>query len=225
MAVELDHSFTTSKPDDESFAAITDLERVVPAVQGGSVLETTGPDSVKAEILVKMGAMSMTFTGTVEVTEKDADDHRAVLTVKSREAGGQGHANATVTFALAKRTPRSPARRPPWARASSRACSTRSSRTSRRGWATSEAMARVVMRAVRPGEVPYDGGTAVQEDADRPAFRGNGPDDYVCVECGNVLAESMHEMQMTYKVRVRCGRCSTINVSATDVHEPGLRKH
>ena len=100
MAVELDHSFTTTKPIDESFAAITDLERVVPAVQGGSVLETTGPDSVKAEIQVKMGAMSMKFTGTVEVTEKDEADHRAVLTVKAREAGGQGHANATATFAL-----------------------------------------------------------------------------------------------------------------------------
>jgi carbon monoxide dehydrogenase subunit G len=100
MAVELDHSFTMSKPIDESFAAITDLERLVPCVQGGSVLETTGPDSVKAEILVKMGAMSMKFTGTVEVTEKDEADHRAVLTVKSREAGGQGHANATATFTL-----------------------------------------------------------------------------------------------------------------------------
>ena len=100
MAVELDHSFTTSKPIDASFGAITDLERVVPAVQGGSVLETTGPDSVKAEILVKMGAMSMKFTGTVEVTEKDEADRRAVLTIKSREAGGQGHANATVTFGL-----------------------------------------------------------------------------------------------------------------------------
>ena len=101
MAVELDHSFTTSKPIDENFAAVTDLERVVPAVQGGRVVEATGPNAVKAEILVKMGAMSMTFTGTVEVTEKDESDHRAVLTVKSREAGGQGHANATVTFALA----------------------------------------------------------------------------------------------------------------------------
>jgi len=100
MAVELDHSFTTAKPLDESFAAITDLERVVPAVQGGSVVETTSPDSVKAQILVKMGAMSMTFAGTVEVTEKDEADHRAVLTVKAREAGGQGHANATATFAL-----------------------------------------------------------------------------------------------------------------------------
>jgi DNA-directed RNA polymerase subunit RPC12/RpoP len=86
-------------------------------------------------------------------------------------------------------------------------------------------MARVVMRKVREGEVPFDGGTAVQEDVDRPVFRGNGPDDYVCAECGNVLAVSMHEVQMTYKVRVRCARCSTVNVSATDVHDPGLRRH
>jgi uncharacterized protein len=100
MAIELDHPFTTAKPLDESFAAILDLERVVPAVEGGRVLEATGPESVKAEILLRMGAMSMKFVGTVEVVEQDADAHRAVLRVKSREAGGQGHANADVTFAL-----------------------------------------------------------------------------------------------------------------------------
>ena len=44
------------------------------------------------------------------------------------------------------------------------------------------------MREIREGEVPQDGGTAIQEDPDRPVFHGNGPDDYVCVECGNVLA-------------------------------------
>jgi carbon monoxide dehydrogenase subunit G len=100
MAVELDHPFSTSKPIDESWASILDLERVVPCVEGGSVLEQTSPTAVKAEILVKMGAMSMTFTGTVEVTEQDAAAHSAVMVVKSREAGGQGHANATVTFNL-----------------------------------------------------------------------------------------------------------------------------
>jgi uncharacterized protein len=100
MATELDHSFSTAKPIDESFAAVTDLERVIPCVEGGRVVETTGPDSVKAEILVKMGAMSMTFTGTVEVAEKDAAAHRALLRVRSREAGGQGHANADAVFQL-----------------------------------------------------------------------------------------------------------------------------
>lgn len=100
MATQLDHSFTTTKPIDESFAAVTDLERVIPCVDGGRVLEATSPDSVKAEIVLKMGAMSMKFTGTVEVVEKDEAAHRAVMRVKSKEAGGQGHANADVTFQL-----------------------------------------------------------------------------------------------------------------------------
>jgi carbon monoxide dehydrogenase subunit G len=100
MATDLDHSFSTTKPIDDSFAAVTDLEKVVPCVDGGRVIEATGPESVKAEITLKMGAMSMKFTGTVEVAERDADAHRAVLRVKSREAGGQGHANADVTFQL-----------------------------------------------------------------------------------------------------------------------------
>jgi uncharacterized protein len=100
MAVALEHTFTTSRPIDDSFATILDLERVVPCVEGASVLERTSPDAVRAEVKVKMGAMSMTFTGTLEVTEKDEAAHRAVLTVKSREAGGQGFANATITFTL-----------------------------------------------------------------------------------------------------------------------------
>jgi carbon monoxide dehydrogenase subunit G len=100
MATELEHSFSTTKSIDESFAAVTDLERVVPCVDGGRVIETTGPDSVKAEILMRMGAMSMTFTGTVEVVEQDTAAHRALVRVKSKEAGGQGHANADVVFQL-----------------------------------------------------------------------------------------------------------------------------
>ena len=64
------------------------------------MLERTGTESARAEIKVKMGAMSMTFTGTVEVVEQDPAEHRAVMRVKSKEAGGQGYANADVTFAL-----------------------------------------------------------------------------------------------------------------------------
>jgi carbon monoxide dehydrogenase subunit G len=101
MAVNLDHSFAMSGSTDENFAKVTDLEQLVPCVEGGSVLEKTGDDAVKAEIVVRMGAMSMKFTGTVEITEKDEAAHRAVMQVRSREAGGQGHANATAEFNLA----------------------------------------------------------------------------------------------------------------------------
>ena len=100
MAIELDHAFSTTRSIDDSFTTILDLERVVPCVEGGRVLEATGPASVKAEIVMKMGAMSMKLVGTVEVVEQDAAAHRAVVRVKSREAGGQGHANADIVFEL-----------------------------------------------------------------------------------------------------------------------------
>ena len=98
--VELDHSFSTGKDTDYNWQAILDLDRLIPCVQGGKVVERTSDTAAKAEIKVKMGAMSMTFAGTVEVAERDDNAHRAVLKVKSREVGGQGHANADVAFDL-----------------------------------------------------------------------------------------------------------------------------
>lgn len=100
MAVELEHTFSTAMPIDESYAAILDLERLVPCVEGGRVVEVTGPESVRAEIAVKMGPMSMTYTGTLDVVEQDAASHRVTMSVKSREASGQGYADADIVFAL-----------------------------------------------------------------------------------------------------------------------------
>src|SRR2546421_7076983 len=100
MAVDLDHSFATADDVEQTFVGIVDLERVIPLVEGGKVTEKTGPDSVNAEILVTMGAMSMTFKGTVEILETDEAAHRAVMRVKSKEEGGSGYANADITFAL-----------------------------------------------------------------------------------------------------------------------------
>ncbi len=84
-------------------------------------------------------------------------------------------------------------------------------------------MAQRTMRAIQAGEVPIDGGTAVQERPDRPVFHGNGPDDYVCVSCGNVLATAMDPRYMTRRVRIKCGRCRTVNVSADVPVAPARR--
>jgi carbon monoxide dehydrogenase subunit G len=98
--VELDHSFSTGKDTDYNWDAILDLDRVIPCVEGGKVIERTSPESAKAEIVVRMGAMALTFRGTVEVAETDEAAHRAVLRIKSKEKSNQGHANADVTFDL-----------------------------------------------------------------------------------------------------------------------------
>jgi carbon monoxide dehydrogenase subunit G len=97
--VELDHSFSTGKPAAYNLDAVLDLDRVIPCVEGGKVLERESDDLAKAEIKVKMGAMSMTFKGTVEVASKDGSS--ALLRVKSKDTGGSGYANADVRFDVA----------------------------------------------------------------------------------------------------------------------------
>jgi carbon monoxide dehydrogenase subunit G len=98
--IELDHTFSTGKPAEYNWEAINDLDRLIPCVEGGSVIERTSPDEAKAQIVVKMGAMSMTFRGTVAVAERDEAAHRAVMRIKSKDTGGQGYANADVAFTL-----------------------------------------------------------------------------------------------------------------------------
>ena len=75
-------------------------------------------------------------------------------------------------------------------------------------------MASKTMRPVREGEAPIDGGTAVQDNPGRPVFHGNGENDYVCAECGNLLAAGMNPEHMGRRVRIKCGRCRTVNIAA-----------
>ncbi len=74
-------------------------------------------------------------------------------------------------------------------------------------------MSTLAMRLPEPGEIPPNGGTAVQENPNKPVFSGNGPDDYVCVSCGNLLARAMPPEYMNRKLRIRCGRCHKVNVA------------
>jgi uncharacterized protein len=98
--VELNHRFVTSGPTGAAWEALLDLDRLIPCVDGGKVLERVSAEIARAEIKVKMGAMSIKYVGSVTVTARDDDAHRAVFEVRSREADGQGSANAEVTFTL-----------------------------------------------------------------------------------------------------------------------------
>jgi carbon monoxide dehydrogenase subunit G len=100
--MEFDNSFTVQKPIDEVWNTMVDLERVVPCVPGARVIEKTGDAAVTAEVKIKLGAMSMNYSGPAEIVERDDAAHRAVLTARAKEAGGQGNAEARVEVQLAE---------------------------------------------------------------------------------------------------------------------------
>lgn len=99
--IELDHTFSRPGSAQENHELSLDLDRLLACVEGGRVLERLGPDAIRAEILVRMGSMSMTFAGTVTITDRDAAQRSATLAVASSEVGGSGRADAEVRFTAA----------------------------------------------------------------------------------------------------------------------------
>ena len=100
--MEFNNTFVVDKPINEVWSTMLDLERVIPCVPGASVLETTAEDSVKAEVKIRLGSMSMNYVGGAEIVERDDDDRRAILSGKARETGGQGNTDARIEIQLAE---------------------------------------------------------------------------------------------------------------------------
>jgi carbon monoxide dehydrogenase subunit G len=97
MATQLKESFTVSNAE-EAWSTISDVNTLIPCVPGAKVLEAEGPTKAKAQIDVNMGSMAMTFTGPVEIVEKDDGSKRAVIKAQAKEKGGQSNADGTVTI-------------------------------------------------------------------------------------------------------------------------------
>src|SRR3954462_8500188 len=92
--MEFDNEFEVSAPIDEVWKTMLDVERVAPCVPGAKVVEQVSDDAYKVEIKIKLGPVSMTYKGDVEIVGADEGAHRALLAIKAREARGQGTAGA-----------------------------------------------------------------------------------------------------------------------------------
>jgi carbon monoxide dehydrogenase subunit G len=95
----LNETFAVSNPQN-AWGVISDLNKLVPLVPGARVVSSDSPQSVKAEITVSMGAMSMKFVGPVTIESADAGSQTVKIKAKTTEAGGQSAANGDVTIGV-----------------------------------------------------------------------------------------------------------------------------
>lgn len=102
--MQLEHSFTIPAGIDRAWDALLDLERVAPCLPGARI-ESVDDGVHHGAIDVKVGPIALTYRGTAEFTETDAEAHRAVLAARTKEARGSGQANATITAHLSAASP------------------------------------------------------------------------------------------------------------------------
>ena len=98
--MELQHRFTVPAPIDETWTAFNDLERIAPCFPGATLTSVEG-DQFSGSVKVKLGPISMQYSGTGTFLERDETSHTAKFEAKGKDKRGNGTAAATVTAVLA----------------------------------------------------------------------------------------------------------------------------
>jgi carbon monoxide dehydrogenase subunit G len=98
--MQIDSNFSVVAPIGTVWETIMDFERVAGCVPGARILNKLSDDAYQVGMTVKLGPVNMQYKGLLNVIERNAAEHRAVLGGKAQETRGQGTAEATVTLLL-----------------------------------------------------------------------------------------------------------------------------
>ena len=95
--MEIENEFTVAASADRLWSYLLDVERIAPCMPGAELTETVDERTWKGKVNMKLGPVSLSFSGTVAIEERDDAAHRVVLRAKGMESKGKGAANAAVT--------------------------------------------------------------------------------------------------------------------------------
>lgn len=97
--MELQHTFTVPLPVEAAWEAFNDLPRIAPCLPGAEVTSMDG-DDFTGLAKVRLGPISLHYTGTGRFLERDRDAYRAVIEASGKDRRGNGTASATITARL-----------------------------------------------------------------------------------------------------------------------------
>jgi uncharacterized protein len=94
--VKLSNEFTVAAPLERTWQTLLDVERVAGCLPGASI-EPVGEDGMyRGSIRIKLGPVSMSYSGTVRLADVDADQHVASFNARAKETKGTGTAAAVI---------------------------------------------------------------------------------------------------------------------------------
>jgi uncharacterized protein len=93
--MQLENEFVVPVPKAQAWAVLMDVERVAPCLPGATFDGYEG-DGFNGRVKVKLGPITVTYTGSARFVEQDETAGRAVIEAAGKQARGAGTANATV---------------------------------------------------------------------------------------------------------------------------------
>lgn len=95
----LSNEFTVVADINQTWALLTDLEKIAPCMPGAKLTGRDG-DDFHGQVKIKVGPIGAAFEGTARFVEKDDATYRAVIQAGGKDAKGAASANATIRARL-----------------------------------------------------------------------------------------------------------------------------
>ena len=93
--MQLENSFQVSAPPDQVFAYLLDINKVVGCVPGAELTEVVDESTFKGKVKVKVGPITVAYSGTARISDRNDAERVATLSAEGRETTGPGSARAT----------------------------------------------------------------------------------------------------------------------------------
>ena len=96
--MQLENSFQVSARPDKVFAYLLDVNKVVSCVPGAELTDVVDPTTFKGKVKVKVGPITVAYSGTARISDRNDAGRTATLTAEGRETTGSGSARASATM-------------------------------------------------------------------------------------------------------------------------------
>lgn len=100
MGIQLQNDFTVPAPVNDVWAYFNDPQKVAPCLPGAELTEVVDPNNFKGRVKIKMGPVSLSFKGTLQVLSRNQASHTVTMKGVGGEEKGKGQAEANVTAVL-----------------------------------------------------------------------------------------------------------------------------
>src|SRR6202163_826385 len=98
--MQLENSFNVGAPPDKVFAYLIDVNKVVGCVPGAELSEVVDPTTFKGKVKIKVGPITVAYSGTARIVNRDDANHAATLEAEGRETTGPGSARASARMTV-----------------------------------------------------------------------------------------------------------------------------
>ena len=98
--MQLENSFTVGAPPSRVFAYLLDVNKIVGCVPGAELSEVVDPTTFKGKVKIKVGPITVAYSGTARIVNRDEANHAATLEAEGRETTGPGSARASAQMTV-----------------------------------------------------------------------------------------------------------------------------